>query len=220
MGIQEKPASLLPSMFPSKRQRYLRVPPEYAYECIVQILRRNLKLSDAEIKHLGNLTLRASLGGKIGVNLKVHIAPEGDISVLNFIFSYRKMAFLAFSLIAVMVILSLLFNTPALMMGLFVLVPIAYHANFEVTKFLNALNEGLPLIEREYAHETLLKNRERWRKHLKDVQKLYEKLCKKHVETWGNTNILKYKIEEYKSIGLTYEEAIIKISEEEGIIVK
>jgi len=220
MHLQEKPVSLLPSMFPSNRQRYLRVPPEYAYECVVHILRRNLKLRDEEIKHLGNLALRASLGGKIGVNLKVHVVPEGDISVLNFIFSYRKMAFLASSLIAVMVILSLSFNTPAPMLGLLILVPIVYHIGFEVTDFLDVLNEELPLIEREYVRETLLKNRKRLRKHLKDVQKLYEKLCKKHVETWGSTNILKYKIEEYQSMGLTYEEAIIKISEEEGIIVK
>ena len=220
MAIQEKPVSLLPSIFPSSRQRYLRVPPEYAYGCIVDALRRNLKLEDVEIKHLGDLTLMTCLGGKFGAGLKVHVASEGDVSVLNIIFSYRKMAFLASSLFAAMVALSLLFNTPMPMLGILILFPLAYHTSFEVTRFLDALNEGLPLIEREYIREILLKNRGRWRKHLKDVQKLYGKLCEKHLETWGSTNVLKYKIEEYQSMGLTYEEAIIKISEEEGILTK
>jgi len=220
MGIQEKPASLLPSIFPSSRQRYLRVPPEYAYECIVDVLRRNLEIEDAEIKHLGDLTLMTCLGGKFGADLKVHVTPEGDISVLNIIFSYRKIAFLGSFLFAAMVGLSLLFNTPLPMLGTIILFPLSYHTSFEVTRFLDALNEGLPLIEREYIREILLKNRARWRKHIKDIQKLYRKLCEKHLETWGSTNVLRYKIEEYQSMGLTYEEAIIKISEEEGILTK
>jgi hypothetical protein len=41
---------------------------------------------------------------------------------------------------------------------------------------------------------------------------------KRHIDTWGNTNVLKYKIEDYQSKGLTYEEAIIRIAEEEGVI--
>jgi len=219
MSIQEKPVYFLPSMFPSKRQRYIRVPPKYAYESLVHILKKNLKLKDTEIKHLGDLTLRARLGGKLGVDLKVHVIPEGDISLLNFIFSYRKMAFLVAFLLAATILLSLLFNTLVPMLGLFLLIPIALHINLEVTKFLEILSKGMPLIEQEYAREVLLKNRERWRRHLKDAQKLYEKICRKHVETWGNLNVLKYKIEEYQSMGLTYEEAIIKISEEEGILV-
>ena len=220
MHLREKPVSLLPLMFPSNRQRYLRVPPEYAYECIVQILKRNLEVKDSEIRHPSSLTLTASLGGKIGADLEIHVIPEGDISVLNLVFSYRKMAGLASSLLAVTVLLSLLFNNPLPMIGVFILIPMAYNINFKVTRFLNVLNEGLPLIEQRYAYESLLKNRERWRKHLKDVEKLREKLRKKHIKAWGSTNILNYKIEEYKSMGLTYEEAIIKISEEEGIIAE
>jgi len=216
MKVQER--TLQPSMFPSNKQRYFRVPSEYAYECIVDILKRNLKLSDAEIKHLDSLTLKANLGGKVGVNLKVQIIPEGSISILNIRFSYGKLVILASFLIAMMVILSFLFSNPAPMMILLVLVPIIYRVRFNVTRFLNALNEGLPLLEREYLRQALLENRARWQKHLKDAEELYEKLRKKHIETWGSINVLRYKIEEYQSMGLTYEEAIIKISEEEGIL--
>ena len=81
------------------------------------------------------------------------------------------------------------------------------------------LNEILPLAEKEYARQSLLKERERLRRSGVDVAALYEKLKRKHIETWGDINILKYKIEEYQSAGFTYEEAIIKIAEEEGVTV-
>jgi len=218
MRVQREPPSVLPPIFPSYRRRYVRIPPEYAYKCVVHILKENLELKDDEIKHLGNLTLRTNLGGKIGVNLTIHIAREGEISVLNLSFKYGKMAVLAASLFGVAVILSLLFSTPLPILGIAIFLPVAYQVNLAVIRFLNVLNETLPFLEQEYARQILLKDRERWRKHRGDIQALYEKIRKKHIETWGDTNVLKYKIEEYQSIGLTYEEAIIRIAEEEGII--
>ncbi|HIE18188.1 TPA: hypothetical protein EYP75_00525 [Candidatus Bathyarchaeota archaeon] len=198
----------------------MRVPPEYAYECIVNVLRKNLELNDEEIKHLGNLTLKTNLGGKIGVKLTIQIAREGEISLLNLRFNYRKIAVLVSSLFGAGIILSLFFNSPLPMLGAAVFLPIAYQVNLEVIRFLDVLNEILPFLEQEYARQILLKNRERWRRSRRDIEALYEKLRKKHIETWGNTNVLRYKIEEYQSIGLTYEEAIMKIAEEEGIITE
>ena len=95
MRVQEKSIAVLPLMFPSNRRKYVRVPPEYAYKCIIHVLRDKLELKDVEIKHLSNLSLGTNLGGKIGVSLTVHITPEGDISVLNIIFRYRKMVVLS-----------------------------------------------------------------------------------------------------------------------------
>jgi len=218
--VQREPPSVLPPIFPSYRRRYMRVPPEYAYECIVNVLRKNLELNDEEIKHLGNLTLKTNLGGKIGVKLTIQIAREGEISLLNLRFNYRKIAVLVSSLFGAGIILSLFFNSPLPMLGAAVFLPIAYQVNLEVIRFLDVLNEILPFLEQEYARQILLKNRERWRRSRRDIEALYEKLRKKHIETWGNTNVLRYKIEEYQSIGLTYEEAIMKIAEEEGIITE
>jgi len=198
----------------------MRVPPEYAYECIVHILRENLEINDEKIKHLGNLTLKTTLGGKMGANLTIQIDREGEISLLNLRFNYRKIAVLAVSLFGAVIILSLFFNSPLLMLGAAVFLPVAYQTNLEVVRFLDVLNEILPFLEQEYARQILLKDRERWRKSQRDIRALYEKLRKKHIETWGNTNVLRYKIEEYQSIGLTYDEAIMKIAEEEGIITE
>jgi len=219
MRVQEKSIAVLPPMFPSNRRKYVRVPPEYAYKCIIHVLRDKLELKDVEIKHLSNLSLGTILGGKIGVSLTVHITPEGDISVLNIIFRYRKMVVLAASLLTAAIIISLLLSTPWPMLGVAILLPLAYHVNFEVIRFLDVLNETLPFLEQEYAHQILLKDRERWRKQQRNIEALYEKLRKKHIKTWGDTMVLKYKIEEYQSLGLTYEEAIMKIAEEEGIIM-
>lgn len=217
MGSHRESPSVLPPIFPSYRRRYVRVPPEYAYESIIHILRKNLEIKDEEIKHLRNLTLRTSLGGRIGVNLTIHIVKEGEISVLNLKFNYKRMIVSASLLLLATIILSLLFKTSLPILGLAIFLPIAYQVNLKVIKFLNILTETLPFLEREYAYQMLLKDRERWRKHRKDVEALYEKLRKKHIETWGNTNVLEYKIQEYQSAGLTYEEAIMKIAEEEGI---
>jgi len=218
--VQREAPSVLPPIFPSYRRRYMRVPSEYAYDCIVHILRENLGIKNEEIKHLDNLTLKTNLGGKIGATLTIQIDREGEISVLNLSFSYRKIAILAASLFAATIILSLFLNSPLPLLGTGVFIPVAYQANLESVKFLDVLNEILPFIEEEYAHQILLKDRERWRKSGRDVRSLYEKLREKHMETWGNTNVLRYKIKEYQSIGLTYEEAVMKIAEEEGIITK
>jgi len=218
MRVQNEPPSVLPPMFPSYRRRYLRVPPEYAYKCILYILTEDLEIKADEIQHLDNFALRTNLGGKIGAYLTVRIDQEGDISVLNLSFKYRNILILAASLFAAAVVSSILFSTPLPMLSIAVFLPFAYQVNLGVIRFLDILNEALPFLEREYARQALLKDRERWKKRREKIPALYEKLRKKHIETWGNTKVLKYKIEEYQSMGLTYEEAIVKIAEEEGII--
>ncbi len=218
MFAQETPPSILPPMFPSSRRRYVRVPPEYVYEHVIHLLREDLGLKDAEIKHLDNLALEMNLSGKIGVNVAVHIASEGDISVLNVTFGYRKISVLAASLVSAMIILSILFRTLIPVLGIVILFPIAYRVNLEVIRFLDSLNGTLPFLEQEYNRQILMKDREKLRRHIADAQALYEKLRKRHIEAWGNTNVLRYKIEEYQSMGLTYEEAIIRIAKEEGVI--
>jgi len=218
MSTREKSAPALPPMFPSMRRKYVRVPPAYAYKYLIHILTEDLGLKNTEIKHLVDLALGASLGGRFGATLKVHITREGDISVLNIRFGYEKIIVLAASLFIAAVLVSFSLGTSWPMLGVAILLPLAYEANMEAVNFLGVLNETLPFLEQEYARQALLKDRERWRKHKGNVKELYEKLRRKHIETWGDTKVLKYKIEEYQSMGLTYEEAIIKIAEEEGII--
>ena len=217
MHDREKSNFILPPMFPSSRRRYVRVPPEYVHEYLIHLLKENLQLKNEGIKQ-DDFSLGVNLGGKLGASLSIHITSEGDVSILNLSFKYGKITVLAVSLFSAAVILSVLFSSAVPMLGIAILLLLAYRVNLEVIRFLDFLNENLPFLEKEYHRQVLMKNRERWRKHLKYAREFYEKLRKRHIEIWGNTNVLDYKIKDYQSRGLTYEEAIIKIAEEEGVI--
>ena len=219
MKTQEKPLSLLPPLFPSSRRRYVMIPPKHLYEYIINLLREDLGLKDADIRQRDDMTLEINLGGRIGANLKAWITSEGDTSVLNINFRYGKLILLASTIFSAAIVLSILFGTFLPMLIVAALLPMAYNVNLEAVRFLDVLNETLPFLEREYNRQILLMDRDRLRRYLGKAQELYEKLCKRHISIWGNVNVLKYKIEEYQSLGLTYEEAIIKIAEEEGLIV-
>ena len=195
----------------------MHAPPEYAYQCIIHILRE--KMGCSKIRRIGELSLKTRLSSYIGAVLTVQISHEGGISILDLRFNYARVIFSAALLLGTTIILSLLSNSVLPILGAAVFLPIAYKANNDAVKFLMVLNEILPFAEEEYARQSLLKERERLRRSGVDVAALYEKLKRKHIETWGDINVLKYKIEEYQSAGFTYEEAIIKIAEEEGVTV-
>lgn len=220
MQARDSAPFMLPPMFPSSRRRYVRAPPRYVYEYILHILREEIGVNEEEIKPLDRSTLKISLGGRIGVGLTVEISQEGEISLLSLRFRYRRILLSAALLLIAAVGLSLLFGSPLVLLIAAAILPIAYHASLEAVRFLDVLNETLPFLEEEYSRRALIKDRERWKKHLSRVQEIYEKLLKRHIDIWGNANVLKYKIEDYQSKGLTYEEAIIRIAEEEGVITE
>jgi len=195
----------------------MHAPPEYAYQCIIHVLRE--KMGCSKIRRIGELSLETRLSSYIGAVLTVQISHEGGISILDLRFNYARVILSAALLLGTTIILSLLSNSVLPILGAAAFLPIAYKANNDAVEFLMVLNEILPLAEKEYARQSLLKERERLRRSGVDVAALYEKLKRKHIETWGDINVLKYKIEEYQSAGFTYEEAIIKIAEEEGVTV-
>jgi hypothetical protein len=95
--------------------------------------------------------------------------------------------------------------------------PLILNANNSAVSFLDMVNKTLPFVEKEFAHKALLADRERWKAQPQDTDTLYKKLNEKHINTWGDTKILEYKIAEYQTLGLTRNEAIRKAAEEEGI---
>ncbi len=218
MQAVDQDSSILPPIFPSSRHRYVKVPPRYLYQYILHILRKKIELDEEKIKPTNGSALTANLGGKIGVNLTVNISQEGDISLLSLRFRYGRIITSAALLLIAAAGLSLLFSSPLFLLITAAVLPIAYHANLEAVKFLDILNETLPFFEEEYSRQSIMKDKEKWKRHMKKVRKIYEKLVKKHMDVWGDTNILNYKIKNYQSRGLTYEESIIMIAEEEGVI--
>jgi len=162
-------------------------------------------------------SFRAKMAGAVGATLIVKIVSEGEVSVLDFRFSYGKFLLGAAAVFVAVICLSLLLGSLLPLLGSLLILVLAYNVNFAVLKFLNVLNETLPYLEREYARRALTEDRKRWQERPEDTEELYTRLREKHVKTWGNVNVLEYKITEYQTQGLTRNEAIRRAAEEEGI---
>jgi hypothetical protein len=106
---------------------------------------------------------------------------------------------------------------PTVISGLASALILIYYIGHKINSFLIDLNNILLGLESEYTREKMSKDRARWESSPKSVDDLYRRLCEKYVKIWGSTYILEYKIKEYRGQGLTRDEAIRKISEEEGI---
>jgi len=204
-------------MFPSTLRKYVRLGAEEAYESIVFLLQENLKADSVESKQTEPLSLKAKIGGALGVAVEVRVFPEGGVSALEFGFSYRQLLLSSIIVLAACVAVSLVSRTAIPLVGLAFILVLGYRVNYSARSFLDIVNEALPHLERESARRALIENRKRWQLEPKDTSDLYQRLREKHVKTWGNTNVLEYKIAEYESQGLTRNEAIRKTAEEEGI---
>ncbi len=217
MASQEDVALRPMLVLPSRTRKYVRLTPEQAYEALMHLLRENAEAGSIQGKEGKTPSIRAKLGGWIGVTVKLEILPEGDVSSLEFRFSYRSLLFASIVVLVTVIGLSLVLRTPVPAVGSALILAIAFTANSVVVRFLDTVNMVLPHIEREYARRALLEDRRRWESEPKDTAELFRRLSEKHNRTWGNTNVLLYKIKEYERQGLMHNEAVRKIAEEEGI---
>jgi len=204
-------------VFPSRTRKYVRLTPEQAYGSMLHLMRENMKAEIIEGSKEEAPSFKARLGGKIGATASLRVFSEGDVSTLEFSFSYRNAVFASFIVLAAVIGLSLVFWTPIPGVGSVIVLFFAFRANSAVVRFLDTVNEALPHIEREYARRALVEDRKRWESEPRDTEELFGRLSEKHLKMWGNTNVLWYKINEYQRQGLIYNEAVRKIAEEEGI---
>ena len=105
---REMPPTIQP-IFPSHRRRYMHASPEYAYQCIIHVLRE--KMGCSKIRRIGELSLETRLSGYIGAVLTVQISHEGEISILDLRFNYARVILSAALLLGTTIILSLLSNS-------------------------------------------------------------------------------------------------------------
>jgi len=205
---------LMPYSFPSNLRKSIRVPVEQAYGVLSQVLE---EISDRK-KSGGERVFRVHISKGMGIILRIRLLPEGEFSSLEFNFDYRGFIFIILAALAILIGLSLLLSSfTLLVLGVIVMPILAYRASFTIERFLRDFYDILRGLEIEYSRRKLMEDRARWQRNPKNVDDLYKKLCEKHVKTWGDTYALKYKIEEYQRRGLTRDEAIRKIAEEEGI---
>jgi len=216
MGTRHNPPFLSP-ILPSLRQKYIRVPVEYANRCIMQILRENFNLKIEEIEH-HNLGFNARIGGFLGADLKVQLSSEGKVTLITFRFSYKRVILTLALIFIIAAVVSLSFLSALPLVAALLAFPAIYRVNFEANRLLSLINEAAPLLEREFERQAILKERKRLREFEINIEDLYKRLCRRHMEVWGSLNVLEYKLREYKSKGFSSEEAILKVAEEEGII--
>jgi hypothetical protein len=217
MFFQEKTAPNPFLIFPSRTRKYVRLTPKQAYDSVIHLMRENLGAESIESEQTETPYVKARIGGAFGVTVDFQVFPEGGVSALEIRFGYRTFLILVSIVLIAAVGLSLILGTWIPGIGTALIFPLAYKVNFTALRFLDALNEALPHLEQEYARRTLIEERKRWQIEPKDTDALYRRLCEKYIKTWGNTNVLDYKIAEYESQGLTHNEAIRKTAEEEGI---
>jgi len=216
MGTRRDPQILSP-ILPSFRQKYIRVPAWYANRCIMHFLNENFGLRSEEIE-CHNLGFNAKLGGFLGVDLKVQLSSEGEVTLITFRFSYKRVIFTLALIFIIAAVVSLSFHSALPLVAALLAFPAIYRANSEANRLLGLINEVAPLLEREFERQSILKERKRLREFKINIEDLYRSLCRRHMEVWGSLNVLEYKLREYQSKGFSHEEAILKVAEEEGMI--
>jgi len=203
-------------VFPSGGRRFVRIPPRKIYERLLNYMRSSPKVEEIKDDR-ERLSISAKISERLGASVDLRVHPEDDSSTVELSLSYKRLMLAVLGALILSAGLSIALKTVLPLTALLLLVPIAHKVNGSATTFLGTLIGSLSYLEAEYAKETLMEARRRWRETTKDTEKLYRRLIKKHMETWGNTNVLEYKIAEYERLGLTREEAIRKAAEEEGI---
>lgn len=198
--------------FPSRLRRFVRVPEDYIHENLPQFLS-----SVHEEESDGLKFYRANIGGGIGAKLRVYVLPEGEVSSLDLRFDYRSLALILILLFVISAGLSLALSSIFPLFGVLLMLILIYRVSFAIENLLNDLSNILLGFEIEYSRKKLMEERARWQQNPKDASELYRRLCEKHIKTWGNTYALEYKINEYQREGLTREESIRRVAEQEGI---
>lgn len=203
----------MPYSFPSTFRKFVRIPIEQTYKALSQVLEEvyDEKLGKEKI-------FKTNIGKGVGVTVKIRLLPEGEISSLEFNFDYRGLILIILAVLAASIGLCLLISSFTLLVFNLIAIPVlTYRASFAIERFLSNFNEILRGLEIEYGRRKLMEDRMRWQRSPKNVNDLYKRLCEKYIKIWGDIYALKYKMEEYQSQGLTREEAIRKIAEEEGV---
>ncbi len=198
--------------FPSRLRRFVRVPADYIYENLPRFL-SNMHEEESD----GLKFFRANISGGVGAKIRVYVLPEGEVSLLDLRFDYRSLVLILIPLLIILVGLSLALSSIFPLFGVLLILLLIYRAGSAVENLLNDLSNILLGFEIEYARKKLMEERARWQQNPKDVSELYRRLCEKHIKTWGNTYALEYKINECQKEGLTREESIRRVAEQEGI---
>jgi len=202
----------------SEARKFIRVPSRRVYGDLLYFLQSELGAVNVEGER-ESLFIRAKkkVIGAIGITVNIRVLPQGEASEIELNFGYRSFFVTVFASLIVMIVLCVLFLSAVPLFGIVPLILLMYNLGSNASSFISSMNKFLLLLENSYAQEQLKEIKKRWQMDLKSANDLYERLLNAHIKVWGDDHVLEYKISEYMKEGLTREEAIRKIAEEEGV---
>ena len=200
--------------------KFIRVPSRRVYRDLSYFLQEELGASNVENQEDSLLIIaKKGIMNVITIKIEIRIQPEGEASKIDLNFGYRNFLAAALAVLSFLILLSavsLSFIPLLAIIPLIMLMQIL--GSGAVTSFTASISEFLLLLEKSHEKEQLDEARRRWQADTRGISDLYERLVAAHTEIWGHTRVLEYKISEYTEQGLTKEEAIRKVAEEEGAL--
>ncbi|MEM2129803.1 MAG: hypothetical protein QXZ70_04310, partial [Candidatus Bathyarchaeia archaeon] len=151
-NILEGSTSSLSLFFPSRTRKYVRLTGEQAYESLNNILSEVSSLKKPLSTQKESLMSKARLNGFFGATVTVKVLPEGDVSSIDLVFSYKRAVYASLLICAAVILLEfMVFRNMFTILGIALIIPLIYTANSSANNFLNLVNGTLPLIEKEFA---------------------------------------------------------------------
>ncbi|MCS7120915.1 MAG: hypothetical protein RMJ07_00635 [Nitrososphaerota archaeon] len=212
--------------FPSDVRRYARLPIQSIQEGLACLLTEAGQMETPSSYAGGEVAIRGRIGGILGVKVEALISPENGMTRVDVGFNYKRLLLAYAGILSIGLCLGwvVYIMTYSEIAGyilaaalIFMIFSASSRLSSQIRDFLMNLDETLAHLEHEHAKEALAEDRKRWQSKRCEVENLYMRLCSKHLKTWGSLRVLEYKISEYERQGLTREEAIVRVSEEEGI---
>jgi len=204
----------------TETRKFIRVPPGRVYRDLLYFLQEDLGASNVENQEDSLLIIaKEAILSVIRIKIQIRIEPEGEASKIELNFGYRNFLAAALALLSLLILLSavsLSFIPLLAIIPLITLMQIL--GSGAVTSFAASISEFLLLLEKSQAKEQLDEARRRWQADARGISDLYERLVAAHTEIWGHTRVLEYKISEHMEEGLTREEAIRRVADDEGTL--
>lgn len=202
----------------TEARKFTRVPSKRVYSDLSYFLQEDLGVPDVENQEDSLLIVaKKRIMGVIGIKAEIRVRPEGEASTIETNFSYRNFLAAVLALLSIIILLSAIFLSFIPLFGIIPLIILMQTLGSSVRSFAASISEFLLLLEKNYAQQKLKEARIRWQADTRSTGDLYDRLVAAHTEIWGHAGVLEYKISEYMEEGLTREEAIHKVAEEEGI---
>lgn len=202
----------------SETRKFIRVPSSRVYGDLLIFLQDELGGVNVESEEeSGVIIAKKAVIGPVRIKANIRILPEGEASAIKLDFSYRSFFLIMFASLGFMVVLCGVFLSVIPLFGIVLLIVLMQNLGSAAGSLMTSISEFLFLLEKSYTQEQRREARKRWQADSRSVEDLYERLLDTHTKIWGHARVLEYKISEYVSEGLTREEAIRRVADEEGI---